>query len=85
MNEWNDTWREDIDEAMLERLAECKSTSMDVVEMATAIHKKNPTKTAADCFEYIVEWVTGDQISNGNYKVANKISNNYEWYLSRVA
>ena len=87
MNEykWNDDWRDAIDDAMLTRLAECHNTAMDVVAMATVMHKVNPLKTAVECFERMVEWVCD---WNGQLNVASKIykdDNSYQWYLSRVA
>lgn len=81
MYEWSDDWRDTIPSDMLERLGECRNKAMDVVEMATEMHKYNPTMTAEDCFLRMFEWVTD---WNGQLGVMEKIDSNWDWYLSRV-
>ena len=81
MYEWNDDWRDTIPKDMLTRLAECRSKATDVIEMATAMHKFNPTMTAEDCFLRLFEWVTD---WNSQADVLEKIDSNWNWYLSRV-
>lgn len=81
MYEWNDDWRDTIPKDMLTRLAECSSKATDVIEMATAMHKFNPTMTAEDCFLRMFEWVTD---WNSQADVLEKIDSNWNWYLSRV-
>lgn len=81
MYEWNDDWRDTIPKDMLTRLAECRSKATDVIEMATAMHKFNPTMTAEDCFLRMFEWVTD---WNNQADVLEKIDSNWNWYLSRV-
>ena len=81
MYEWNDDWRDTIPKDMLTRLAECRSKATDVIEMATAMHKFNPTMTAEDCFLRMFEWITD---WNNQADVLEKIDSNWNWYLSRV-
>ena len=78
---YNDDWRNNIPNEMLNRLAECRNKAMDVVKMASAMHEVNPDKTKEQCFERMIEWV-GDW--NGQYNITDKIYSNYEWYLNRV-
>ena len=81
MYEWNDDWRDTIPKDMLTRLAECRSKATDVIEMATAMHKFNPTMTAEDCFLRMFTWVTD---WNNQADVLEKNDSNWNWYLSRV-
>mgnify|MGYP006988857989 CR=1 FL=1 len=78
---WNDNWRNTIPNDMLTRLAECRNKAMDIVAMATEMHKYNPNKTTESCFVRILDWV-GDW--NGQFEITEQICNKYDWYLSRV-
>lgn len=81
MDKWNDDWRDNIPKSMLTRLAECRNKATDVIVMATEMHKSNPERTAEECFERMVIWVSN---WNSQFEIFEKIDPHWDWYLSRV-
>lgn len=55
---FNNDWRNKISESVLTRLAECRNTKHDILVMAKACQRENPTVAPIDCVIYIIEWVT---------------------------
>ena len=55
---FNNDWRNKISESVLTRLAECRNTKHDILVMAKACQRENPTVAPIDCVIYIMEWVT---------------------------
>lgn len=81
MYEWNDDWRDELkktDEKAYNRLCECESTKMDLIKMASLMHKYNPTRSKEDCFDRMCEWLC----ANSCFFVLN--ITNYKWYFDRI-
>ena len=81
---FNEDWRDYAkanEPELYERLGECRNKAIDIVLMANMMHRYNPHKTTKQCFEHALEWVSE---WNGQWKVAEQINSNYEWYLCRV-
>jgi hypothetical protein len=55
---WNNDWRKKIDSDIYLRLCECRNTKHDMLVMAKACQRENPTVAPIDCVIYIMEWVT---------------------------
>ncbi len=55
---FNDDWRNKISKSVLTRLAECRNTKHDILVMAKACQRENPTIAPIDNLLHIYEWVT---------------------------
>lgn len=58
----DDDWQSQLDEPVLDRLSECRSTKRDIVPLTKAFYNyshrvKEGNMTKEDCLDYILEWV----------------------------
>lgn len=54
---WDDSWRDNISEEVYDRLCTCCNSWKDIKIMGRAIKAVNPTRSAEECAERILEWV----------------------------
>lgn len=58
----DDDWQSQLDEHVLDRLAECRSTKRDILPLTKAFYRYSHkvaenNMTKEDCLQYILEWV----------------------------
>lgn len=64
---WNNDWRNELrdrDEACYMRLCDCRNRKADILTIATFMSRYNPNKSAKECLDMAIEWLTdwNDQI-----------------------
>ena len=72
---WNN-----LQEDVLNRLAECRSKASDIVPLAKEIKRQNDV-TSEDAFDYMVEWVCD---WNNQFNLYDELVRNREKYIKKI-
>lgn len=81
MNEWNDTWIDELNNDCYIRLCECRNIKKDILYMAKLMFKYNPNKNVETCLDRVIEWVTD---WNNQFELFDYVADNYNKIIEKM-